>query len=73
MNTDRLIELGKVIWNSLTEEEQGMFCIVEGSYTLVEMVVSLLTVPDFDWDDINLIETIHNGIIGSENDEDDID
>lgn len=58
---DRIVELGKKVWNLLTEDEQeryGMF----GTLTFVEYIVNLLNIDDFDRNDIYNIDEIHDEI-----------
>ena len=58
---DRIVELGKKVWNLLTEDEQERYCMV-GTLTFVENIVSLLNIDDFDWNDIYNIDEIHDEI-----------
>ena len=58
---DRIVELGKQVWSLLTEDERERYYMV-GTFTFVEDVVSLLNINDFDWDDIDAIESIHDKI-----------
>lgn len=58
---NRIVELGKQIWSLLTEDERERYNIA-GTFTFVENLVSLLNLNDFDWDDINMVESIHDKI-----------
>ena len=58
---NRIVELGKQVWSLLTEDERERYNIA-GTFTFVENLVSLLNLNDFDWDDINMVESIHDKI-----------
>lgn len=60
---NRIVELGKKVWSLLTEDERERYYIV-GTFTFVEDIVSLLNINDFDWDDFNTVESIHDKIFG---------
>ena len=61
---ERIVELGKKVWSLLTEEEQERYCMV-GTLTFVEDIVGLLNINDFDYDDIYLVDSIHEQIFGN--------
>lgn len=58
---NRIVELGRQVWSLLTEEEHEKYYMV-GTFTFVEDIVGLLNLNDFDWDDIDTIESIHDKI-----------
>ena len=58
---DRIVELGRQVWSLLTEDEQERYYNV-GTLTFVEDIVSLLNIPDFDWNDDYNIDSIHDKI-----------
>lgn len=60
---ERIVELGKKVWSLLTEEEQERYYVV-GTLTFVEDIIGLLNIGDFDYDDIYLVDSIHEQIFG---------
>lgn len=58
---DRIVELGRQVWSLLTEDEHENYYI-EGTFTFVEDIVALLCISHLDWDDVNLVESIHDRI-----------
>ena len=58
---DRIVELGRQIWSLLTEDEHERYYMV-GTLTFVEDIVKLLNIYDFDWDNVDYIDYIHDMI-----------
>lgn len=58
---NRIVELGKKVWSLLTEDERNRYYLV-GTLTFIENIVALLNINDLDWDDFNLVESIHDQI-----------
>ena len=58
----RIVKFGRKVWSLLTEEEQVRYYNVDGTYQFVEYIVDILGLYDFDWTNIELVETIHNKI-----------
>ena len=58
---NRIVELGKQVWALLTDEERENYYMV-GTLTFVEDIVALLNIPDFDWDSVETLDTVHDKI-----------
>ena len=58
---DRIVEVGKQIWSLLTEDERDRYRVF-GTLSFVDGIVDLLRIKDFDVNDIDLVESIHDKI-----------
>ena len=58
---ERIVELGRQVWSLLTDDEHENYYMV-GTITFVEDIVALLCIPDFDWDSVETLDTIHDRI-----------
>lgn len=60
---DRIVEVGKKVWFLLTEDERDKYRVF-GTLSFVDAIVDLLRIKDFDVNNIDLIESIHDQIFG---------
>lgn len=57
---DRVIELCRQIWSSLTEEEHKR---IFSTFSFVENIIDLLDIDDFDWN-VETLNSIHHEVFG---------
>ena len=62
---DRVISVGRTVWNVLTDDEQEKTVVYDGTYGFVENVCLLLQVNTIGFGE-NEMEYIHDGIFGTE-------
>lgn len=60
-SVDRIVNLGRLIWSFMTEEEQDIFIRSDGSLGFVEHVICIIC-PDFNFENTDLVEHIHDEI-----------
>jgi hypothetical protein len=61
ITTNRIINLGKELWNLLTEDEQEKYFCDNGALGFLEDVITILHI-DFPWTDIDLTNYIYDQI-----------
>ena len=61
---NRIIEVGRRLWKSLSSEEQETYGIVDGTYGFVENVVAILHLYDYEFGSEQEFEQVHDKIIG---------
>ena len=64
MTTNRLIEIGKNIWFSLTEDERDNIIVYDGTLGYVEHLCDLLGCTEF-LDSAEQVEYLHDEIFGT--------
>lgn len=57
----RLVEFCRHVWSLMTEDEQRNFGQSEGTLYFIELMATCIW-PTIDWDDVDLIERIHDKI-----------
>lgn len=58
---NRIVEFGKQIWSLMTEDERMNFGQSDGTLYFIELIATCVY-PTIDWDDIDLINRIHDEI-----------
>lgn len=65
---DRLVTIGRNLWNSLTEDEKEAYYLDRGSFGFIEDVMTILRVPVEEFESPEHFEYVHDLIINYKGD-----